>query len=322
MLNGKQRIALYVIGFFMLCWLSDYFIAPKEIGRQSYVLHTLTEIKVISGNERRGQKAVNAAFDRLKELEEKFNYFDPHSELSKLNRSAYQEAVPLSDDMYNILKLALEGSEISEGAFDITVTPITRLYGFGTDTRQVPARSAVQNALTQVSWRNVQLDAEHKTARFLNRGTLIDLGGLAKGYAVDAAVEVLKQHGIKNGLLNAGGNIYALGRNHGKKWRVGIRNPRATTDVRADPLQVIELSDQACATSGDYEQYFLDSDHRYAHIFNPRTGRPANLENGAASVTVIADTAARADLLSTACFVLGEKKANELIPEQKIFYTP
>ncbi|MDR1997280.1 MAG: FAD:protein FMN transferase [Candidatus Margulisbacteria bacterium] len=323
MLNGNRRIASYVLAGILLLYCFEHFFLLKEITSQQYTLHTITEIKVLCRNERQGRRAVLAAFARLKELEEKFNYFSPASELSRLNKEAHAREMPLSDDMFGILTLALEGSALSDGAFDITATPITRLYGFGTDIRRAPDSARLQTAQKQVGWQNIRLDPQKQTIRLLNKNTLLDLGGIAKGYAVDEAVEVLRRHGIKQGLVNSGGNIYALGRNRGKPWRIGIRNPRADTpaalSARETALQTLELSDAACATSGDYEQYFMDGNKRYAHIFNPRTGQPANQENNLASVTVIAATAARADLLSTACFVMGEEKSASL-PEKKFFY--
>ena len=316
MLNGNRRIIIYVIAGLLLIYGCEHFLTLKEISAQRYVLHTITEIKVLCRNERQGHRAINAAFARLKELENKFNYFNPGSELSLINQQAYAQETAVSPEMYQILELALEGSRISGGAFDITVTPITRMYGFGTGKQQVPSEKKIRTELQAVGWQNIQLNPDRQSVRLLHKNTRLDLGGIAKGYAVDEAALVLREYGLKNGLVNAGGNIYALGKNRGQNWRIGIRHPRGATDN----IQIIELSENACATSGDYEQYFLDAkQQRYSHIFNPKTGRPANLDNGLASVTVIADTAGRADMLSTACFVLGEEKSAE-IPGQKFFY--
>ncbi|MDR2429134.1 MAG: FAD:protein FMN transferase [Candidatus Margulisbacteria bacterium] len=316
-MNKKQRGLLILAALGLGWWLLDSFVLWQEISEQRYALHTLTEIKVICRSRFQGRRAIDAAFARMKELEKKFNYFAPDSELAQINQKAFRQEIPLSADMHAILTLALAGSEISGGAFDITVTPISRLYGFGAGQKQAPDQRNIQNQLQGVGWQNVRLDSQKQTVRLLQPRAQLDLGGIAKGYAVDEAVKVLRRHGIHSALVNAGGNIYALGQNRGKPWRIAIRNPRASEET----LQVFELRDEACATSGDYEQYFTEDGRRYAHIFNPQTGRPANLENQLASVTVIADSAARADLLSTACFVLGEKKS-AIFPERKFFYNP
>lgn len=314
-MNKKQRGLLILAALGLGWWLLDSLVFWTETSEQRYALHTLTEIKVICRSRAQGRRAIDAAFARMKELEKKFNYFDPDSELAQINQKAFRQEVPLSAEMNALLTLALAGSEISGGAFDITVTPISRLYGFGADKKQAPDRRDIQNQLPGVGWQNVRLDSQKQTVRLLQPRAQLDLGGIAKGYTVDEAVKVLRQYGIRHALVNAGGNIYALGQNHGQPWRIAIRNPRAVTEN----LRVFELRDEACATSGDYEQFFTEDGQRYAHIFNPQTGRPANLENNLASVTVIADSAARADLLSTACFVLGEEKS-AIFPERKFFY--
>ncbi|MDR1323975.1 MAG: FAD:protein FMN transferase [Candidatus Margulisbacteria bacterium] len=314
-MNKKQRGALLLAALCLGWWLLDSFVFWKEIAEQRYALHTLTEIRVLCRSRQQGRRAISAAFARMKELEEKFNYFDPDSELSQINQKAFRQEMPISDDMNAILALALAGSEISGGAFDITITPISRLYGFGADQKQKPDQRNIQKQLQSVGWQNVRLDNQKQTVRLLHSRTQLDLGGIAKGYAVDRAVETLRRYGIRHALVNSGGNVFALGQKRGKPWRIAIRNPRAVEET----LQVFELSDEACATSGDYEQYFTADGQRYAHIFNPQTGRPANLENELASVTVIADSAARADLLSTTCFVLGAEKSS-IFPEKKFFY--
>ncbi|GBR72975.1 thiamine biosynthesis protein ApbE [Candidatus Termititenax aidoneus] len=314
-MSKKQRGALLLAALCLVWWLLDSFVFWKEVAEQRYVLHTLAEIRVLCHSRQQGRQAINTAFAKMKELEEKFNYFDPGSELSRINQNAFRQEMPLSGDMNAILTLALAGSEISGGTFDITITPISRLYGFGTEQKQKPDQRNIQNQMQGVGWQKVRLDSQKQTVRLLHSRTQLDLGGIAKGYAVDQAVETLQRHGIRHALVNAGGNIFALGQKRGKPWRIAIRDPRAVEKT----LQVFELSDEACATSGDYEQYFVADGQRYSHIFNPQTGRPANLENELASVTVIADSAARADLLSTACFVLGVEKSS-IFPEKKFFY--
>ncbi|MDR1453068.1 MAG: FAD:protein FMN transferase [Candidatus Margulisbacteria bacterium] len=314
-MNKKQRGLLILAALGLGWWLLDSFVFWQELSEQRYALHTWTEIKVICRSRAQGRRAIDAAFARMHELEKKFDYFDPDSELTQVNQKAFRQEMPLSADLHALLALALSGSEISGGAFDITVTPLSRLYGFGTDKKQAPDQRQIQDQLPGVGWQNARLDSQKQTVRLLHNRTQLDLGGIAKGYAVDEAVKVLRQSGIRSALVNAGGNIYALGQNRGQPWRIAVRNPRAVTEN----LQIFELRDEACATSGDYEQYFTVHGQRYSHIFNPQTGRPANLENNLASVTVIADSAARADLLSTACFVLGEEKS-AIFPERKFFY--
>lgn len=312
-----RKWLLYLAIFIFINLILDNFLVLKEYNEKRFALHTITEIHVLARNKFKAKKAVAAAFDRIKEIETQLNYFDPQSQTAQLNSRAFWEEVPVSKDMFNILTAAIAGSEKTEGAFDITTTPITRLYGFGTTEKHDPANKQIAEKLKYIGYQNIKLDPEKQTVRFLKKGLLIDLGGILKGYAVDEAVKVLEANGIKNGLVNAGGNIYALGKNHGQYWKIGIKNPLDTKKTTND---VLKLSNNACATSGDYEQYFYQNKKKISHIFNPKTGQPSNLENKICSVTVIADNATEADILSTACFVLGQEKTAKLIKNKTIFY--
>ena len=314
----KDRVALYVVGFLVVIWLCNNFLLLKEYNDKRYYLHTITEIHILCRNQYQAQKAINAAYAQIKVVEHTINYFDPTSELSKINREAYAHPVTISAMMLDILTQAQEGSRISDGAFDITTTPITRLYGFGTNTNYVPQKQEIRETLTRVGYKNILLSTTNSTVQFLKPKMQLDLGGI-KGYAVDEAIKVLRKQGIKDGLVNAGGNIYAMGTNHGKPWRIGIRNPRDKEGTTADSFT---LQNQGCATSGDYEQFFYKNNERITHIFDPHTGRPANLESGVISVTVITSNATWADILGKPCFIWGETKTKKQFPElQTIFYS-
>lgn len=314
----KERVLFLVVAFFMLSWLFNDFLLLKDYNDKRYYLHTVTEIHILCRNKYQAQKAIAAAYARIKTIEQEINYFDPTSELARINREAYDRPVTISADMADILSQSLEGSRLSSGAFDITATPITRLYGFGAAKNHLPSGREIDTALHNVGYQYVRLSTTNHTVRFLKPGLQIDLGGV-KGYAVDAAIAVLREHGIRHGLVNAGGNIYAMGTNRGKPWRIAIRNPRNKDAVTAD---FFTLSNQGCATSGDYEQFFFDTNKRIAHIFDPHTGRPANLASGVISVTVVTSNATWADILSKPCFIWGQKKTKKLFPGlQTYFYT-
>ncbi len=313
----KHVVIFYLFLFWIISALFNNTFSPRDYNEKRLALHTITEINIICPNKKKAQKAVNAAFNKISELEKKLNYYDPQSEISRLNTGAHYQEVEVSAETIELLLIAVKGSQLTDGAFDITATPITKLYGFGTEKKQVPASSQLKKGLEQVGYQYIKINTANNTVKFLKKGLLIDPGGVNKGYIVDQAVKVLRAEGIKSGLVNAGGNIYAFGKKRGKPWKIAIKDPQkknATTGT------VIELSNQACATSGDYEQFFYDNNRKISHIFDPRTGTPANLQNDFQSVTVIADTAAEADILSTACFVLGKKRSAELIKNKKIFY--
>lgn len=312
-----RKWLIYLLFFLLINFLLDNFAVQKEYNEKRFALHTIVEINIMARSKYQAKKASAAAFERIKSIEKQLNFFDPESDTSKLNQLAFWEEVTVSQDMINILKQSIAGSEKTEGAFDITTTPLTRLYGFGANEKKIPSKAQISEAVSDIGYSFIKINDKNNSVRFLKKGLMIDLGGVMKGYAVDEAIKVLKAEGIKNGLINAGGNIYALGKKHGRAWKIGIKNPSNTQKITGD---IISLSNNACATSGDYEQYFYNNSQKISHIFNPKTGQPSNLENKIRSVTVIADTATEADILSTGCFVLGNEKADKLIKNKKIFY--
>lgn len=226
------------------------------------------------------EKAIDKAHERIKEIEALMSSYLEDSDVSRLNRLGKGEYTLVSDETLEVIRTSIEFSELSEGAFDITL----------------------------VNFRNILVDEEERAVGFAVAKMKIDLGGIAKGYAVDEAIEVLKKEGIKDAMVNAGGDIYCLGtKANGKPWVIGIKHPRKPGQI----LTTLEIRDQAIATSGDYEKYYMIDDKRYCHIIDPRTGRP--VQNDVMSVTIIAPTCLEADALATAVFVLGRNKGLKLI---------
>ena len=290
----------------------------KNYQESRFLLYTTTEIQVLSNNKLKAEKAINAAFTRIKQIEKEMNLFDPQSELAKINVTAYEKEVALSEDMFDILTLAINGSKKTNGAFDITVRPLSKLYGFGSNTKQLPTNKEIKESLSLVGYHLIKLDSDKKTIRFLKKGVQLDLGGIAKGYAVDEAVKVLINHGIKNALVNAGGSsIYGLGTNQGQPWQIAIRDPK-NKDKTTE--KVLKLHNQGLSTSGDYEQFFMAGKNKISHIFDPLTGQPANLETKTHSVTIIANTATEAEILTKACFIFGPEKTKQLIKDKKVYF--
>ncbi len=234
----------------------------------------------------------NGAFDKIRELEGIFSVHDPSSELSRLNALKEME---VSDRLSYLISRSLEISKITGGAFDITVLPLMNLYKSAEASGVQPSEERIRKELKHVGWEKIAI---HGNTVKIPSG--LDMGGIAKGYIVDETAEFLKKQGIKNGLVNAGGNICCFGRAPGgKKWRIGIRDPFRKNGI----VQTVMLSNVAVATSGDYERYFMIKGRKYGHIINPATGR--TVQNFPAGVTVIAPDASTADGFSTAFYVLG-----------------
>lgn len=296
MINMRKYLVLaLVIGW--ACTIAYFFIQKNNSGKKLYREKRVmmgTFVEVISPQ----KEAVKIAFNEISRIERLLSKYNPESEVSKLNKFGTLKASP---ETFYVIKKAKEFYSLSNGAFDITVAPLMEIWGFTSKQYSLPSEEKIKEALKLVGSNKIILHDNSFVIQFKTSGMKIDLGAIAKGYAVDCAIEKIKKHGIKDCLINAGGQIYCLGDKYGKPWRVAIRNPREDGLVN-----YLKLKDRAISTSGDYEQYFTKGKKRYAHIINPKTGYPA--ESSIASVTVIAMDGLTADALSTSIFVLGKEK--------------
>lgn len=233
------------------------------------------------------------------------------SEIARINRQAALEKITIHPDVAAVLDVAQRVASQSDGAFDITIEPLTRLWGFLGGTPHVPSPDEIEQALQLVGHDKIRFDAGKRTIRFLRDGVRIDLGGIAKGFAVDEAAQVLRRDAVSDALVDLSGNMAALGNGRaGDGWIVGIRDPSGARDYIASFRL---LSGEAVATSGDYEQFVDDAGHRYGHILDPRTGWSAH---GLTSTTVVAASATLADAWATALFVLGPDHARRVATER------
>jgi thiamine biosynthesis lipoprotein len=262
-----------------------------------------TFIEVTSPS-REAAKIVFAEFERIEKLLSKYM---PESEISKLNAAG---KLKVSLDTFYIIKKAKEFWQASDGAFDITVAPLLDLWGFTDQRYYVPTAEEIANILKLVGSDKIILNERDNVVEFMTPGMKLDLGGIAKGYALDCAVKKLKTKDLDRCLINAGGQVYALGDKFGKPWRIGVRNPRS-----GGVSETLELRKMSVSTSGGYEQFFIQKGKRYVHILNPKTGFPA--ESKILSVTIMAPEGVTADALSTAVFVLGKEKGQKLIEKFK-----
>ena len=257
--------------------------------------------------------------DYLHGLDAKLSPYNAESEISRLNEAAGVSAVQLSPEVLDILDKSMKYSLETNGFFDITIGALYNLWGFGTDNPKVPAPEELSDAIHKTGYSFLQLDKASGTAMLTKEGVSIDLGAIAKGYAADELIEILKKHKINSSLINLGGNIYSLGAlADGTPRSIGIQDPADSAKL----IGSIEASNLAVITSGDYIRYFEQDGTRYHHILNPYTGAPAN--SGIKSVTIISDNATLADALSTACFVIGYENSLPLLKEfgaEAIFVT-
>lgn len=253
------------------------------------------------------KEAADKAFAEIKRLENLLSSFKKDSVVSRINSAGISEVL-LDEDTFFILKKAKYFNEVSAGAFDITVLPLLELWGFHGARHRVPSEEEIRETLKRIGSDKMVLDEAGHSVRFLQEGMKIDLGGIGKGYTSDKAVKILRENGVKSAVVAAAGDIYCLGRRaDGRKWTVGIRDPRKKNKLIKD----IELQNEAVSTSGGYERFFELSGKRYSHIMDPRTGRPA--QNDLLSATVMSGDSIASDALATAVMVLGEEKGLKMI---------
>jgi thiamine biosynthesis lipoprotein len=261
-------------------------------------------------DEERMEAAIEAAFDEVRRLDGMLSNYRSGSELTEVNRNAAERPVKVTPELFELLANCREYSRKSEGAFDITVGPLMKVWGFYKGSGHLPGKEEVGRALKKVGYQNVILDAEKRTVRFSQPGVELDPGGIGKGYAVDRMVDVLKENGIESALISAGGSsIYALGtpNNESRGWEVKIRDPK-------DPRKTVEdfyLKNQSMSTSGNYEKFFEADGHIYSHIMDPRTGYPAA---GMLSVSVIAPSTLDSEAWTKPYFILGRRWAAQHKP--------
>jgi len=273
---------------------------------------TVVEISVCGANISEAGKllAVDKAFQRIKEIEGLMSLYNETSEISKINNFADIRPVEVSNDTIKVLKRADEISNITGGAFDITIAPLVDLWGFGAKgmVLKPPDEAQIKEALNLVGMDKIKIDYSRKTVRFLKNGVKIDLNGIAQGYAVDCAIEILKDNGIRNAMVNAGGEVMCIGNsNSGRPWKVGIQHPRSKNEL----LTSVNIENKAMSTSGDYENFFFLDKKHVSYNIDFRTGRP--VVNSPASVSVTAPDCMTADSLATAIFVLGVDKGFDIL---------
>ncbi len=249
-------------------------------------------------------KAYSIVFDEIKRMENKLSKFKKDSELSELNRLGKIKA---STELYYILKQSLYFYKVSNGAFDITIAPLMDLWGFTDKNFKVPNNQQIKQILKTVGMNKIVFNDKNSVVKFTVSGMKIDLGAIAVGYAVDCAVKKLKENNIKNCLINLGGEIYCLGLKDNNPWKVAIQDPRNKDKI----ITVLDLTNQAVTTSGDYESFFEKDKKHYTHIMDPKKGVPINSDFS--SVTIVANDCLTADALSTTVFVLGKTKTKELL---------
>jgi thiamine biosynthesis lipoprotein len=283
--------------------------AAAHLVEQAHVtMGSELRVSVWTADEPGALNAFEQVFDEFDRLDRMMSVWKPGSDVERLNAAAGDRPVHVSPEMIEVLGIAHQVSEWTGGKFDVTFGALSGLWKFDQDQDdRIPNRAEVQAKLPLVDYRALQIDRAGGTAYLTRKGMRVHLGGIGKGYAIDRAVDILRSRGLRDFLIQSGGDMYVAGRRGDRPWRVAIRDPRGPAD-RA--FAALDLTDGTFSTSGDYERFFMQDGRRYHHILDPDLGEPARASR---SVTIVAARGVIADALSTGVFILGGQKGMELI---------
>ncbi|MXY14233.1 MAG: FAD:protein FMN transferase [Proteobacteria bacterium] len=271
---------------------------------EATIMGTTVHVEVWHPNTQIRQQGINKALEIMDHVNRLMSPYIEESQLSKINQFAHERPVSISTELFEVIRKSVDVAVLTKGAFDITYASVGHLYDYPKQTR--PSDDKISQAKVLIDYKNMVLDKERQSVSFLRPGMKIDLGGIAKGYAVDRAVQALTDLGIRHAQVAAGGDMRMLGGRLDRPWRIGIRDPRKPGDIAV----TLFLKDQALSTSGDYERSFSNGGTLYHHILDPGTGDSAR---EVSSVSILGPDAITTDSLSTSVFVLGIEKGLQLI---------
>jgi len=268
------------------------------------IMGTAVHVELWHTDKITAKKYIQHVFTEMHRIDSLMSPLKKESELSLVNQQAANKPVKISIELFKLIQQSLDISKLSNGAFDITFASVGRFYDYRKKTK--PTKDELSINLKKINYKNIKLNSKNQTVFFTNKGTKIDLGGIAKGHAVDNAINILQENGIKQAMVSAGGDTRIIGDKGGRPWYVGIRHPR---DKQKSAV-ILPLSQTALSTSGDYERYFIKDNVRHHHIIKPSTGSSARELR---SVSILGDESTVIDALSTTVFILGLKKGMKLI---------
>jgi thiamine biosynthesis lipoprotein len=271
---------------------------------QAAIMGTAINVELWHDNEQQGRALTSAVMAEMSRIDALMSTYKPDSELSYINAHASKGPVTVSSELLTLIIRALDYSVVTAGAFDITYASAGQYYDYRTG--KMPSDSQLQDALPAINYRHVKINQHLSTIEFMRPGVRIDLGGIAKGYAVDRSIDLLQQAGVNNAIVSAGGDTRVIGKRWDRSWKIGIRNPRQRDSL----VSMVPLENSAISTSGDYERFFEEDGVRYHHILNPGTGKSTHEIQ---SSSIIGKDATDTDALSTSVFVLGVQQGIQLI---------
>jgi len=312
-MKRKNKYIMYLIVTVMILSLSGCKKNTKKefMDRTNFMMDTVMTIKVFDSND---EKILDEVFERIEEIESKMSRTIEDSDINLINENAGVKPVEVSEDVYLVIKTAKQYAEISNGAYDPTIGPLVNLWDINEEGEiekdSIPSEEKILEEKSKVDFTKLELLEDNKV--FLSeKDMILDLGGIAKGYAADEIGRILKEKGVESAIIDLGGDIYALGfKPVEQPWKIGIQNP---FEHRGSYVGIAEIKNKSIVTSGDYERYFELDNVRYHHIIDSKTGYPAN--NELSAVSIISDNSMDGDAISTAVFILGKDKGLQFINE-------
>ncbi len=300
----ERAVVLRRFLIFAGCLLWSVVATAEWYTNEQAIMGTVVRTELWSDDPLTAAEAIRLVNEEMHRIDRSMSTYKPDSEISRINRDAAKNPVTISAELLDIIAKGIEMSRLTHGAFDITYASVGQLYDYRAGVR--PDEKQIAATLPAISYRFVELDLVERTVFFARQGVRIDLGGIAKGYAVERGAGILRAQGIAHGLVSAGGDSRVLGDRRGAPWIVGVRDPRNSDRVVAR----LPLIDEAISTSGDYERFFEEDGVRYHHIISPATGHSASEVR---SVTIIGPDATMTDGLATSVFVMGVDNGLQLI---------
>lgn len=274
----------------------------KPVTGDLFVMNTIVQNTVYG---RKAEAVIDESNAMLKTLEKELSLYKENSDVDKINKNAGLRAVKVNDYTFDLIEKALEYSESTDGLFDITIAPLTLLWGINSDSPSVPSKEEIDKALELVNYKNVILDKQEKTVMLAKEGMALDLGGIAKGYFCSSIQDIYIKNEIEAAWCSIGGNILTYGiKPNGEKFKLGIRDPNGET--ASDLFAILYSKDEVIATTGGYERYFEEDGIKYTHVLSTTNGYPAKTD--IISATVVAKDGGLADFLSTELYMLGTEK--------------
>lgn len=299
----KNKISFRFL-LFILVFLFQKTSIAEWVKADEAIMGTAIHVELWHTDKKTAEKSIQHVFTEMRRIDSLMSPFKKNSELSLINQQAAKYPIKISSELFNLIQRSIHISKLSKGAFDITFSSVGQFYDYRK--KFTPTKKELSDNLKKINYRNIKLNSKNKTIFFTHAGTRIDLGGIAKGHAVDNAIKLLQQQGITQAMVSAGGDTRIIGDKGGRPWYVGIRHPR---DKNKSAV-ILPLSQTAISTSGDYERYFIKDNVRHHHIIEPSTGDSARELR---SVSILGSDSTTVDALSTTIFILGLNKGMKLI---------